>query len=339
MSNCKIKKKDSPYSDNNRIGINLGGWICIETWIHDTKYYMPQIINNNGPNFKNPVSNGNNYQRAELGTIREINNNTPINGKISNTPGNPSEDWSSFNYNIPPTNRVEPISGGAKDFMSMHWATFLSTKINNTKSVNINDLFDKDYNIKISPEEIFGILLKDDILKRFNLFRIPIGYWTFSKWISKDGESIYDERSPYESKDATNEPPLWYNNEGFLTGPKGPKQYLKILLNLIKKYSADSKVILDLHALAGVQAANSDFAGWNTGVVGGLPKNNSYISGTWITTDNMSIVPINNDNYRKTNKINWVYPGPCPGKKISYSNCKNLLQIIQDKKIGWTIIK
>lgn len=315
MQNCNLNKKEDVYSENNSIGINIGGWINMETWIHDTKFYMPQVKNNNPYQVNTSLPNGNNYQRAELATIREVNNQYTN----KNNTGNPNLEYSLFNDNIPPTNRIEPKEGGAKTFMSLHWATFLSDLVNDKQSTTFSDIFDDNYNLKKTKEEIFGIILRDDILKRFNLFRIPIGYWAFSKWNSDSGNSN-SERSPYEIN-SEKEPPLWYNNEGFLSGPNGSILYLKLFIELIKEHSPNSKIILDLHALAGVQAANSDFAGWNTSVIGGIPSNKSYIAGTWINNEIINstngFIPINNDPNRKNNKINWVYPGPLPGDNVT----------------------
>ena len=165
----------------------------METWIHDTKFYMPQVKNNNPYQVNTSLPNGNNYQRAELATIREVNNQYTN----KNNTGNPNLEYSLFNDNIPPTNRIEPKEGGAKTFMSLHWATFLSDLVNDKQSTTFSDIFDDNYNFKKTKEEIFGIILRDDILKRFNLFRIPIGYWAFSKWNSDSGNSN-SERSPYE---------------------------------------------------------------------------------------------------------------------------------------------
>lgn len=129
MKTCNINKKGDIYSDNNSVGINIGGWINMETWIHDTKYYMPQIQSNNPYQVNTSLPNGNNYQRAELATIREINNEYTNKNKSGN-----------------PTNRIEPNEGGAKTFMSLHWATFLSDLVNDKQAITFDDIFDNNYN-------------------------------------------------------------------------------------------------------------------------------------------------------------------------------------------------
>ena len=265
----------------NQIGINLGSWLTMETWMFDYPPFKPQANSSGKSDFGGKVPNKTNYQRGELGTIREVNGDSGV-----------------FNGNIPPTDRSDAPAG--KQFMENWWKTWLSTG-DNTQIKQIQE------SPSPTPQAMFSVF-KDQVLSgKMDFHRIPIGYWVFSDWSNVNERGFKENRSP-----SAPEPQTWYNNEGFVVGGK---KYLTTLFNFIKSDPELStqgiQFVLDLHALPGVQTANSDFDGWNTGVQNSFPPPPSklFSGGTWQTTPDQ--YPIQNDP--KRNNINWVYPGPLPG--------------------------
>ena len=106
---CTLSVKDDPYGSNNMIGINVGSWLNLETWIFDSKFFMPCTSSDANGDVTIWSATGN-YQRGELGTVREINRVA----SSSAAAGSGGNDWATFNGNIPPPNRVEPPQGGRK---------------------------------------------------------------------------------------------------------------------------------------------------------------------------------------------------------------------------------
>ena len=273
--------KSKPDDVNGGIGVNLGSWLNMETWMFDFPPFKPQSNDTGVSDFGNTVPNMTNYQRGELGTIREVNGDSGV-----------------FDENIPPSDRSDAPAG--KIFMKNWWKTWLSSGDNQA----IKNIQQSKNPV---PDDMFSIFKNKILTNKMNFHRVPIGYWTFSDW------NNVKERGFKESKNVNEvEPELWYNNEGFVVGGK---KYLTQLLNFIKTdpelQKENIKFILDLHALPGVQTANSDFTGWNTGVQNSMPTppNKLFSGGTWQT--DQSQYPIQNDS--KRNGINWVYPGPLPG--------------------------
>ena len=342
---CKNSKKADYWTDENSIGINLGSWLCMETWIFDTPYFKPCYSFNQDQTDRGTCNDCNvkgvtqNYQRGELGTIREYNQ---VASKKHN-PGQGTQEWSIFKYDIPPTNRVEPDAlnssndgadgaDGAIKLMQMFWSTFLTTNNNN---IQYKDIFGESPNGNVKEGyNLFSIIEDQEVIGRFNLFRIPIGYWAFSHW-KKPNERSY----VYNANPQTSEPDIWYNNEGFLSGEKASKYYLEKFMEYAKKNNA--KVLIDLHACAGVSSPDQDFAGWNTGAPDSNPGKGAYTGGTFFPEgikdgDGKFILPINDDDYRHTDNVNWVYPGPLPKDTLSstnpikYSGYKNWMEYNQE---------
>ena len=102
-----------PNGTKNQIGINLGSWLVMESWMFDYPPFKPQANSSGKSDFGGKVPNKTNYQRGELGTIREVNGDSGV-----------------FNGNIPPTDRSDAPAG--KQFMENWWKTWLSTG-NNTQ--------------------------------------------------------------------------------------------------------------------------------------------------------------------------------------------------------------
>ena len=129
LAKCQNTKKADYWTDENSIGINLGSWLCMETWIFDTPYFNPCFDGDgkgNAGNCAGKISDGTteNYQRGELATIREY--NQVANG--NHTPGQADQTWTMFTKNIPPIGRVEPdaldsTADGAIKLMKMFWST------------------------------------------------------------------------------------------------------------------------------------------------------------------------------------------------------------------------
>ena len=155
LAKCQNRKKADYWTDENSIGINLGSWLCMETWIFDTPYFKPCYGFNHDNTDRGtcagkiPDGTTENYQRGELATIREINQvvasklSFPLPDGIDSFPSNPGEvnqTWTMFKDNIPPIGRIEPDANaptqynidGAINLMQMFWSTFL-TKNDNIK--------------------------------------------------------------------------------------------------------------------------------------------------------------------------------------------------------------
>ena len=68
-----IVPKHQDKGTHNQIGVNLGSWLTMETWMFDFPPFKPQANSNGLSDFGGKVPNNTNYQRGELGTIREVN--------------------------------------------------------------------------------------------------------------------------------------------------------------------------------------------------------------------------------------------------------------------------
>jgi len=269
----------------------------METWMFSNFPMKPQSGDSGSP--KSVYGQGGNAPRGELGAIRAVNGDDR-----DSTHG-------VFDGNVPPTSRSDGPQ--AKDFMTRHWKSWLS------QSHDISNKTVDGWEIGKTESSMFSII--DEHCTSMNILRIPLGYWLFSDWKNPKERGILEK-----SDKSSNEPEVWYNNEGFVVGGK---KYLEALLQYIKNSPKlkHIRVILDLHALPGVHTACSDFAGWNTGAFSGNPQHGIFFAGgTWFT--DFKSFPIQNDKQRANGKVNWVYPGPLPGAPgvTAYSGFDNWIE-------------